>query len=249
MVARIRSRLSYANIASSLALFLALTTGTVYAANEWTGANIVDQSLTAADLAMNTIGTGRILDNSLTANDLGADSVTSSELADDAVDSAAVIAGSLTAADLATDSVQATEIADNAIDGGEIIDDSLTAADLAPSAVTASELAANAVTSADVANNSLTLADIVGVDLNPGHVSFSAGGVANGRCTQVDLGVGGTLAGQLVVINVLAPIQNGVVLLGARVPSNVHVTANLCNFSGAAMQAIVDLPIRVVTFG
>ena len=47
MIARLRSRLSYANVASSLALFLALSTGTAYAANEWTGANIVDQSLTA----------------------------------------------------------------------------------------------------------------------------------------------------------------------------------------------------------
>jgi hypothetical protein len=53
---RMRPRLSYANIASTLAVFLAVSTGTVYAANEWTGANIVNDSLTGLDIRESTLG-------------------------------------------------------------------------------------------------------------------------------------------------------------------------------------------------
>lgn len=53
---RRRPRLSYANVTATLALFAALSTGTVYAANEWTGANIVNNSLTGADVRESTLG-------------------------------------------------------------------------------------------------------------------------------------------------------------------------------------------------
>jgi hypothetical protein len=53
---RRRPRLSYANVAATLALFVAVSTGTVYAANEWTGANIVNDSLTGADIKEATLG-------------------------------------------------------------------------------------------------------------------------------------------------------------------------------------------------
>ena len=216
MIARLRSRLSYANVASSLALFLALSTGTAYAANEWTGANIVDQSLTAADLKIGTIGTARIQDESLTSSDLG------------------------------TDSVGATEIADGSIDSGEIVNDSLLASDLAAGSVGTSELAANSVDSSKVLNNSLTAADIAGADVN-GSVSLSA--VPNGRCSQVVMSIGGAKTGEVAVVAVKAAIQNGIVFLAARVPSDGHVTANICNFSGTTMTPITDLPVRVMTFG
>jgi hypothetical protein len=53
---RMRPRLSYANIAATLALFFAVSTGTVYAVNEWTGANIVNDSLTGRDIRETTLG-------------------------------------------------------------------------------------------------------------------------------------------------------------------------------------------------
>jgi hypothetical protein len=53
---RRRPRLSYANVAATLALFAAVSTGTVYAANEWTGANIVNDSLTGADISEASLG-------------------------------------------------------------------------------------------------------------------------------------------------------------------------------------------------
>ena len=50
MLQRLRDRLTYANVMSTIAVVLAITGGTAYAMNEWTGANIVDGSLTTADV-------------------------------------------------------------------------------------------------------------------------------------------------------------------------------------------------------
>ena len=52
---RLRSHLTYANVVASLALLIALAGGTAWAANEWTGANIVDGSLTGRDVRQNSI--------------------------------------------------------------------------------------------------------------------------------------------------------------------------------------------------
>ncbi len=90
MLSRMKSRITFTNVVASIALFVSLSTGAVYAANEWTGAHIVDGSLSGADLAMNTVGGQRIEDDTMTADDLAANSVASSEILD----------GSITKADL-----------------------------------------------------------------------------------------------------------------------------------------------------
>lgn len=110
MLARLVSRLTYANVVATLALFLALSTGVAYAANEWTGDNIVDGSLTGLDIAPDSLGTNKIKDENLTAIDLAPNSVGSSEIA--------------------TDAVGASEIADDSIDGGELVDNSVTLTDI-----------------------------------------------------------------------------------------------------------------------
>jgi len=79
-----RRRPSHATLVAYLALAVALSTGTAYAANTIGSGAIIDNSilsrdvhngtLVARDLAMGTIGSGRIQDNSLTMTDIaGAD--------------------------------------------------------------------------------------------------------------------------------------------------------------------------------
>ena len=46
-----------------------------------------------------------------------------------------------------------------------------------------------------------------------------------------------------------AALPEGIVIYGARVPSADTVTMKVCNLSGATMAAIVDFPIRIITFG
>jgi hypothetical protein len=269
MLARLRSGLTFANVCSFLALLIALGTGSAYAANTVFSTDIVDGEVKAADLDNNSvrstkIGTGQVLNQ-----DLGADAVDASkvldgsiahaDLSNDAVNSANVVNESLTASDLATDSVAATEVANNSIDSGEISNESLLSSDLGSASVGASELqdaavgnaelASNGVTGAKVAGNTLTTADIAGADVNGGGIDVPTGYVPNGRCRQLDANVGGATAGEAVIFSIKAALQDGVVIYGQRVPSNGHVTFDVCNFSGATQAQIDDLPVRVITFG
>jgi hypothetical protein len=80
-----RRRPSHATLVAYLALALALSTGTAYAANTIGSSDINDGSirsrdvhngtLLARDIAKNTIGSGRVANNSLTLTDIaGAES-------------------------------------------------------------------------------------------------------------------------------------------------------------------------------
>ena len=55
--------------------------------------------------------------------------------------------------------------------------------------------------------------------------------------------------GALLLIATNGAIQNGVILYGMRVQAAGEVEASICNFSGTTMTPIVNLPVRVVTFG
>ena len=64
----------------ALALFLVLAGGTAYAANTIGSADVIDESLTADDLAAGSVGTSEVGFGVLTAADLGTGSVGASEL-------------------------------------------------------------------------------------------------------------------------------------------------------------------------
>jgi len=71
MLSRIRSRLTYANVVATVALFFALTTGGAYAAIRITGANIVNGTVTGVDLKNDTITGAKVKDFSLKPKDSG----------------------------------------------------------------------------------------------------------------------------------------------------------------------------------
>ena len=109
MLGRIRSRLTYANVASSIALFIALGTGGAYAADTIGSADIIDESILVEDIKNGEVTTSelaarvgqqrqarkqrrrhetRSLDESLNCHWIwGLTSVGTSEIAGDAVDS------------------------------------------------------------------------------------------------------------------------------------------------------------------
>ncbi len=61
MIRRLRDRLSYANVLATLALFLALGGGAVYAAGQITGADVKDDSLTGKDIKESTLKVSRVV--------------------------------------------------------------------------------------------------------------------------------------------------------------------------------------------
>lgn len=244
MARQLRRRLTFANVCSFIALVIALGTGSAYAANTVGGGDVIDGSLTGADiqnesldaaaeLAPESLGSGRIKNNTVQGVDIQDNTIASTDVADE----------SLTASDLATNSVGATEVQDSSIDTGEIVDNSLSAADLAPNSVASSEVAADAVGTSEVANESLTLSDIAGPAIN---ASISLSGIPNGRCNQVTFSIGGAEVGDSPIVTTRAAIQNGIVLYPNRVASAGHVEVNACNFTGTSMTAISNFPVRVI---
>jgi hypothetical protein len=246
MPGRIRSRLTYANVMSTIAVVFALGGGVAYAANTVFSTDIVDGEVKNADLAPNSVATSKISNGTVGLADLAPDAVDASKVLDESLTAFDLGSNSVGSDEIQTDAVNATEIADNTIDGGEIIDNSMTSTDLAADSVGNSELTDNAVSGANVTNNSLTTADLLGAESN-GSISLS--GIANGRCTQVTFNVGSAQVGQVPLVATGAAMQNGIVLIAQRVASAGHVEVDACNFSGGAMTAISGFPVRVLTFG
>ena len=93
---QIRKRLTYANVMSSIAVFLILGGATAIAAIKKVGAN---------EIKANSIKTGKIVKEAVTAGKLKNGSVTNAKIADNAVSGAKVEDGSLTGSDLKLDTV------------------------------------------------------------------------------------------------------------------------------------------------
>jgi hypothetical protein len=92
---KLRSRLTYANVIATIAMFVALGTGGAVAANTVFSTDIVDGEVKQPDIATgavtgvkvraNAIHTGHVINNSLTGDDVGPNAVGQSELADGSV--------------------------------------------------------------------------------------------------------------------------------------------------------------------
>ena len=70
MLVRLRRKLTYANVASTVALVLALSGGVAYAANTIYSADIVDGQVKRPDIGASAVNSGKVGDNSLTGTDI-----------------------------------------------------------------------------------------------------------------------------------------------------------------------------------
>jgi hypothetical protein len=103
----IRTRLTYANVIATLALFLALSGGVVYAA-ETIGKNAVKSK----NIAANAVKTRNLAKNSVKNKNLAANAVKAKNLAKESVTAAKVKTGSLTRADLSPTTLAGLQVAD-----------------------------------------------------------------------------------------------------------------------------------------
>lgn len=87
---------------------------------------------------------------------------------------------------------------------------------------------------------SATGADVTG--------NISVSGVTNGRCTPISLTVNGAKIGDSVIFTPQVALQSGIFFLAANVTADNTAAVNVCNLSGTTMTAIVNLPVRVITF-
>lgn len=82
---QIRSRLTYANVASTLALFLALTGSVAFAASKIQSGDIARNAVKSANLARGAVKTSNVFRRAITSGKLATGAVRSNQIADGAV--------------------------------------------------------------------------------------------------------------------------------------------------------------------
>ena len=137
----IRSRLTYANVVSTVTLLLVLTGGVAYAADTVFSSDIVDGEVKAEDIATAAVRT----------QELGTNQIRSADVRDDTL-----AGGGLTGADIALDTLTSDEIAENTVHTNDILDATVLSKDLADGSVRTSEVLDNSLTGADIEETSLS---------------------------------------------------------------------------------------------
>lgn len=127
---QIRKRLTYANVMSSIAVFLVLGGGAAFA---------------AAQLGKNTVGSKQLKKNAVSA----------AKIKNEAVTNAKLKAGAVTETKLANGAVTSSKLGENAVTNGKLGESAVTTGKLAGEAVTTGKIANDAVTGAKVNEDSL----------------------------------------------------------------------------------------------
>jgi hypothetical protein len=131
-----RRHISYANVISTLALFLVVAGGTALAAgglakNSVTSKTVKNGSLISADLKDGKGVRGAdVVDGSLTGADVADGSLTGADVADGSLKGADIADGSVNTPDLADNAVNSAKVADNSLKGNDVADNSLTGTDI-----------------------------------------------------------------------------------------------------------------------
>jgi hypothetical protein len=167
MLTRVRARLTYANVVSSIALLFALSTGGAYAANTVFSTDIVDGEVKNADIGGNQVTTTKIK----------AGNVFLSDLAPDAVDGSKVLDGAIANADLADGSVGPNKLQDGSVTSAKVLDDNQAGGGLGPN-----DLATNSVAQAEIATDGVAATEIQ-------DDSIDAGEIVDFGLTNQDIGV------------------------------------------------------------
>jgi len=119
---QIRKRLTYANVMSSLAVFLILGGATAFAAVKKVGAN---------EIKANSIKTGKLVKEAVTAGKIKKNAITESRIADGAVTNSKIADNAVSTNKIADNAVSTNKIANGAVTGGKIAGSTVTRANLA----------------------------------------------------------------------------------------------------------------------
>jgi hypothetical protein len=140
----IRRHLSFANVTSLCALFVALS-GAAYA---------------GINLPRNSVGSKQIKAKAVKADEIKGKAVTAGKIAPNAVKASKIVDGSVGGGELNDGGIGLIDLGANSVDGTKVADGSLGLADLGPNSVDGTKLADNSVNGAKVEDGSLGSADL-----------------------------------------------------------------------------------------
>lgn len=231
----------HATVVAYLALFVALG-GTAYASNEWTGANIVDETITGADIK-GKAGTAAdpAVNGSITTYDIAGqaeDAGNGTPFVNGTISTWDVHDGTLNSDDLASGSVDTAELAPDSVTGAKVANGSLTGADLVNGSILSQQIASGAITGNNVLDGDLTGADIeddslTGADVGPnavGQSEIATDGVAATEIADNSIDTGEIVDNSLFAAD-LAPSSAGNSELAANAVDSSKVSDNTLTLS------------------
>jgi len=121
-----------------------------------TSAKILDATITAEDLATGAIITVKVADEAITTAKIADDSVTTVKIADGAVVTVKLADESVTSEKIADGEVDTADLANNAVTTSKIVNDAIVAVKLADGSVTSAKILDGTITAADLATGAVT---------------------------------------------------------------------------------------------
>lgn len=140
---KLRTHMSFANVTSLMALFIALS-GVAW----------------AASLPRNSVGASQIKKDAVAASEIKKDGVSRSEIKRNGVSADEIATNAVNADELNAGSVGASEVIDNSLTGAAIQNGTVGLADLGPDSVDGSKIVNGSVSGDDVGNGSLGAGDV-----------------------------------------------------------------------------------------
>ncbi len=128
---QIRQRLTYANVMSSIAVFMVLGGATAFAATKIGANEIKANSIKTGKIVKEAVTAGKIKNGAVGTAKLGKSAVTSEQLADNAVTAPKIAENAVTTAKIAASAVTTAKIANGAVSSEKILSGAVGSAQLA----------------------------------------------------------------------------------------------------------------------
>lgn len=221
---KLRLRLTYSGVVSTIALIFAIGLGGAYAAS--------------------TVGTRQLRNGSVTTKKLKNDAVTTNKLANNAVITGKLADQAVITGKLADDAVAAGKLADNAVTIGKLADGAVTNAKLAPNSVTGDKVAPGSLTINDIGDitEAVTTVDLSSFAAQQcGNLTVSVPGARIGQPSMIAFTDSG--------INNPTGLPPGLLAEPLNVAAAGQVLVRICNAAGSPSTATSGIPVRVITFG
>jgi hypothetical protein len=128
-------KLTYANVMSTIAVFLVLGGGAAFAATQ-----LAKNSVGTKQLKKNAVTTAKLKNNVVNGAKVADGSLTGTDVADGSIGTADVTAAAITTAKLGDEAVTTPKIAGNAVNSAKVQDKSLKGSDLGDDSVTGAQI-------------------------------------------------------------------------------------------------------------